>query len=142
MKTLFTLDLVASVLVAAAALIFSTPNAIAQPFAGRAAAALAPVAAQDSTTAQDLTGSWQISWTARDANQRQATMRIKQKGNKLSGDFEGARGSVPLKGTLDGEQVSVTVKLPRRKLTFAGTVDGDKMSGTTERGVAWSATRQ
>lgn len=142
MKALFSLGLVASVLVAAAALIFGTPNAVAQPSAGGAAAALAPAAAQDSTTAQDVNGSWQISWTAKNGNQRQATMRIKQRRNKLSGDFEGARGSVPLKGTLDGDQVSVTVKLPRRQLTFTGTVDGNKMNGTTERGVAWSATRQ
>lgn len=141
MKTLFSLGLVASLLVTAA-LIFGAPNAVAQPFAGRATAALIPAAAQDNPTAPDVSGSWQISWTAKDGNQRQATMQIKQKGNKLSGDFEGARGSVPLKGTLDENHISVTVKLRRRQLTFTGTVDGEKMRGTTERGAGWSATRQ
>lgn len=142
MKVFFSFALTTGVLIAAAALIFGTSNAIAESTGAPAIGISVPASGQDNTAAADLTGSWQISWTANNGEQRQASMQITQKGRKLSGTFEGARGSVPLKGTLDGDQVSVNVKLPRRQLSFTGTVNGDKMSGTTERGVAWSATRQ
>jgi hypothetical protein len=69
-------------------------------------------------------------------------MQIKQDGSKLSGTFESERGSAPLKGSLQGNQVSFSVKLPKRQGSFTGKVDGDKMSGTTEQGTSWTATRQ
>jgi hypothetical protein len=104
--------------------------------------AFAQDAAPDNTAAPNVSGTWQISWTARNGNQRQATMRIKQDGSKLSGKFEGERGSAGLKGSLEGNQITLNVKLPRREASFTGTVDGDKMNGTTEQGVPWSAARQ
>ncbi|HTW80699.1 MAG TPA: hypothetical protein VME23_14225 [Terracidiphilus sp.] len=142
MKAVFSLALTTCLMIAAAALIFGTPSAFAESWGARSAGASAQAVAQDNTASPDATGSWQVSWTGRNGDQRQASMQITQKGSKLSGTFEGARGSVPVKGTLDGNQISLTVKLPRRQLSFAGTLDGDKMSGTTERGVTWSATRQ
>ena len=69
-------------------------------------------------------------------------MQIKQDTGKLSGTFQGERGSASLKGKLEGNQVSFTVKLPRRQVSFTGTIDGGKMSGTTEQGASWTATRQ
>lgn len=94
-----------------------------------------------SSAPTDVSGSWQVSYVGRQGN-RQATLQIKQDGAKLSGSFEAARGSAPLSGKLNGKQVSFTVKMPRRKVSFTGTIDGDKMSGTTEQGTSWSATRQ
>lgn len=99
-------------------------------------------ASSGSSTAPSLSGNWQMSWTGPNGNQRQVAMQLKQDGKKLSGAFEGPRGSVPVKGTCDGSQVSFTVKLPRRQASFTGSVDGDKMSGTTEQGASWTATRQ
>lgn len=114
--------------------------------AARSYAGTPSAPAQDSpstgSTASSLSGNWQMSWTGPNGNQRQVSMQLKQDGKKLSGTFEGPRGSVPLKGTCDGNQVSFTVKLPKRQASFSGTVDGDKMSGTTEQGASWSATRQ
>lgn len=109
--------------------------------------AAAPGGSQQETTkdnnqAPGVSGSWQVSWTAANGNQRQVSMQIKQDGSKLRGTFEGERGSAPLKGSLNGSQVSFNVKLPRRQLSFTGTVDGGKMSGTTEQGASWTATRQ
>jgi hypothetical protein len=141
-KTAISLSLATFLMIAAAALIFGTPAALAESARARNAGSSAQAAAQDDTTAPDLTGSWQVSWTANNGNQRQASMQVTQKGSKLSGSFEGARGSVPLKGTVDGNQVSFKVKMPRRQLSFTGTVNGGKMNGTTDRGVTWSATRQ
>lgn len=98
--------------------------------------------AQDSGASSSVSGNWQLSWTAANGNQRQVTMQVKQDGSKLSGTFEGERGSAPLKGSLKGNQVSFSVKLPRRQASFTGTVDGNKMSGTTAEGASWTATRQ
>jgi hypothetical protein len=69
-------------------------------------------------------------------------MQIKQDGKKLSGSFQGKRGSAPLKGRLSGNQVSFNVKTRKHEASFTGTVNGDKMSGTTEQGASWTATRQ
>jgi hypothetical protein len=99
-------------------------------------------ASSASSTVPNLSGNWQMSWTGRNGNQRQVSMQLKQDGKKLSGTFEAPRGSVPVKGTCNGNQVSFTVKLPKRQASFTGTADGDKMSGTTEQGASWSAIRQ
>lgn len=98
--------------------------------------------ASASNAAPSLTGNWQISWTAANGAQRQGTLQIKQDGKKLSGSFQGERGSVSLKGSSDGNQISFTVKRRKREVSFTGTVNGDKMSGTTEQGTSWTATRQ
>ncbi|SRR5579883_430763 len=127
--------LVAGGTAALAAVLIATPAAL-----------YASAPAQDnssaSSTAPNLTGNWQMSWTGPNGNQRQVSMRLKQDGKKLSGTIEGPRGSVPVNGTCDGNQVSFTTKLPKQQASFSGTVDGDKMSGTTEQGASWSATRQ
>jgi hypothetical protein len=68
-------------------------------------------------------------------------MEIKQDGTKLSGKFQGERGSAAVTGSLDGNQVSLKVRLPRRQVSFSGIVNGDKMNGTTEQGDSWTATR-
>jgi len=98
--------------------------------------------APDSQAAPSLTGSWQVTWTARNGTGRQATLDLKQEGDKLSGSFQGERGSVPIKGSVKGTEITFDVKMPRRKISFSGTVDGDKMSGTTEQGASWTAARQ
>ncbi len=110
-------------------------------FAEAPSAAVQEASSPDSS-ASNLTGQWQVSWTGVNGTQRQVNMQIKQDGKKLSGTFETPRGSVSLKGSCDGNQVSFTVKLPKRQASFTGTVDGDKMSGTTEQGASWTATRQ
>jgi hypothetical protein len=96
----------------------------------------------DSNSSPNVSGSWHLSWAGRDGSQRQATLELKQDGSKLSGTLEAERGSVPVNGTLQANQVSFSIKMPRRQASFTGTIDGDKMSGKTEKGAAWSATRQ
>ena len=98
-------------------------------------------AAKNTSAPADLSGTWQMSWTGQNGAQRQASMEIKQDGSKLSGSFDGQRGTAPLSGKLDGDQVSLTVKVRRHDISFSGTVDGDKMSGPTARGGTWTATR-
>ena len=106
----------------------------------------ASVPIQDNSSASSagpaVAGNWQLSWTSAKGKEQQGTVQIKQEGKKLSGTFEGKRGSAALKGSLQGTQISFSVKMPKGESAFTGTVDGDKMSGTTEEGASWTATRQ
>ena len=136
MKFLRSVSLFACSLLVAGGIVAAT-NSFAEAPSGAA-----QEASSADSSAPNLTGQWQVSWTGVNGTQRQVNMQIKQDGKKLSGTFEGPRGSVPVKGTCDGNQVSFTVKLPRRQESFTGSVDGDKMSGTTEQGASWTATRQ
>jgi len=95
-----------------------------------------------SSNASSIAGNWQVSWTGRDGNAKQGTMRIQQKGSSLTGTFQAPRGSAKLSGNLQGNQVSIAVKAGKRDFSFSGTVDGDNMSGTTNMGSSWSASRQ
>jgi hypothetical protein len=97
--------------------------------------------AQDNGTSS-LSGTWQMSWTNKEGNQKQGTMQLKQDGSKLSGSVRAQRGTFSLGGNLQGDQVSIDVKVPLHKISFTGKVDGTKMSGTTTQGMPWSAIRQ
>jgi hypothetical protein len=99
-------------------------------------------AASTTTAAGTAAGNWQVSWTGRDGSPKQGSMQIQQSGSNLSGTFQGARGSTKLSGNLQGNQISLAIKVGKQQLTMTGTVDGNKMSGTTGKGSAWSATRQ
>jgi hypothetical protein len=83
-----------------------------------------------------------MSWTNKEGNQKQGTMQLKQDGSKLSGSVRAQRGTFSLGGNLQGDQVSIDVKVPLHKISFTGKVDGTKMSGTTAQGMPWSAIRQ
>lgn len=96
---------------------------------------------EQQSAAADLSGSWQVSLSGKRGS-RKATMQLKQDGGKVSGEFQGERGSAPLSGTLNGSDISFTIKMPRREVSFTGTIHGNKMNGTTEQGGSWSATRQ
>ncbi len=142
MKFISSIPLFISALVLAGGGISGASNAIAAE-AGTVIASPAPQdSAQEGHAAPNLSGNWQMSWTAGNGSQRQVTMEMKQDGNKLSGKFETERGSASLQGSLEGNQVSFSVQMPRRQASFTGTVDGDKMSGKTEQGASWTATRQ
>jgi hypothetical protein len=108
-----------------------------------AAVSTAPTqdAAQNSSAAT-ASGNWQVSWTNQDGDAKQASMQIAQDGSSLSGTFQAPRGSAKLTGSLQGNQVSIDVKAGGRQISLTGTLDGDKMSGTTAQGKPWTATRQ
>lgn len=105
------------------------------------ASAVAQDAAEDSGAAT-VSGAWQISFADMNGNPRQATLQIEQDGSRLSGTFQGECGSAPLSGSLQGNQMSLTAKARGREISFTGTVDGNKMSGTTGQGKDWTAARQ
>lgn len=69
---------------------------------------------------------------------RDATAEFTSAGSELSGNFGGAAGSTPLTGSIDGNDVNwaATVNGPmgQMELKFAGTLDGDALSGTVAFG--------
>lgn|GEM_PF-3372560 len=104
--------------------------------------AIMGAAGQDSNSSS-VAGTWQLSFTDPQGTARQASLQLQQDGGKISGTFQGQRGSGAVSGTIQGNQISMTVKgRGGREISFSGTVDGGKMSGTSAQGAAWSATRQ
>jgi hypothetical protein len=89
--------------------------------------------AQDQSSSTSVAGNWQMSWQGRQGTQ-QGTLQLQQDGSKLTGTLEGPRGSAPITGNLDGNNVSFQAELKGRRgsitLAFTGTLDGDKMNGT------------
>jgi invasion protein IalB len=101
-------------------------------------AAAAPVA---QTESPNLTGNWQLSCTGRKGQTRQAALQIQQDGSKLSGTISvGSGRSGALNGTIQGTQVSFSA--PGGKLTFTGTVNGNTMTGQSQKGRSCSVIRQ
>lgn len=139
MKRFLSNSILAAALFVASIGTVSTLMTHASPIASAAAAGMY---GQDSSAAS-VAGSWQISFTDLQGNQRQASLQLQQAGAKISGTFQGQRGSGAISGTMQDNQVSMTVKgRGGREMTFSGTLDGNKMSGTTAQGSSWSATRQ
>lgn len=135
----------ATLLMSALALVagcVGAPKVVAPDPGTTAAGEPAGDAAQEGGAVSDVAGNWQASWTAADGSHRQGAMLLKQNGSELSGSFQGKRGSASLKGSLRGNQVSLTMQLPRGPVSLTGTIDGDKMSGTTDQGVSWTAIRE
>jgi hypothetical protein len=117
--------------------------------------ALGQDAQSNQSQSTNIGGAWQLSMQGRDGSQ-QATMQLQQDGSKLSGTFQGPRGSSPLTGSVDGNNISFNVQMQGRRgamtLAFTGTIDGNKMSGTLQPqggregqgggSRSWSAVRQ
>lgn len=97
--------------------------------------------AQDAA-ASDLSGSWQLTFTDPTGTTRPATLQIKQSGTQLSGTFQGKRGSAGLTGSNSDNHVTIAIASHGRSITLTGTLEGNKMSGTSADGGPWSATRQ
>jgi hypothetical protein len=76
-------------------------------------------------------------------------LTFKQDGEKITGTYEGRYGASSLEGTVKDKAIQFVVTMIAEGTqtigTFAGTVEGDKMSGTvTFEGAGdgtWSATR-
>ncbi len=78
-------------------------------------------------------GAWQVSVVTERGSFDQ-TLTIQQDGGKIKGTLSGRRGDSPIEGTVDGANISFTVKrdTPNGAMTidYTGTEDGDSMTGT------------
>ncbi len=88
-------------------------------------------------------GNWNITMQS-PMGAREVKADLKADGGALSGNFQGAQGSAPVTGTIEGDAVAfaATVQGPmgEMELKFDGTVDGDNMSGNVAFGAFGSGT--
>jgi hypothetical protein len=89
-----------------------------------------------------VTGRWQLSWRGRIGTE-QAILAMRSHGQALGGSFDGAHGSLPLSGSLQGTRVSFTVDFPgppAYRILFSGVVQADRIEGKAQpQGVDGSA---
>ncbi len=107
---------------------------------------LAQNSAQSNGKSASVAGAWRLSSQTRHGKTMSATLQIQQDDSKLSGAAEIEGDSKPLTGSVHGDQVSFTISvqtwLGAKSITFKGTVEGDRMSGSNSGGRSWTATRQ
>jgi len=94
--------------------------------------ALAPAAAQ-----ADAAGEWMVSF-ATPSGPAEFTMYVSQEGTRLTGRLKSDAGEFPLRGTVNGDGVTITWTLPDAgrllDVTFTAKINGDEMSGTAKLG--------
>lgn len=140
MKRTFLVSAIAAIIAATGVVIPAAPKAIAETPSSDATA-LVQDASQPAGETASVGGKWLLSWQGRKKS-RQATLNIQQDGSKLAGTCVERGGSEPLSGSVQGNQVSISVDGEKRSISFTGTVDGKRMSGTTGDGVSWTARRK
>jgi len=97
---------------------------------------------QAATSAQ-VAGKWQMTMESPHGVVK-GPFKVEQDDGKLTISFDAeAFGKLSGTGSVDGNKVSFSLTVPNgpQEFGFSGTVDGSKMTGTTEMGGAWSATR-
>lgn len=104
----------------------------------------AGVYAQDaSKKTVDVTGVWESSVES-SMGTTSSTATYKQEGETLTGTHAGQFGEFALKGTVKGTaisyQLTIAVQGQQIVVTYAGTVDGDKITGTADIGGMGSGT--
>jgi hypothetical protein len=92
--------------------------------------------------AEGVAGHWQVSLDTPHGAMK-GGLEFKQEGSKITGklNLEGM-DAFDLKGTVDGAKIAFDLEMPDNQGTvkFTGTLNGDKITGTTEHG-GWTATR-
>jgi len=126
------------------------PSAITDALTPSSSNALARVAtqessAQDSNATASVSGIWLMTWTNEKGDTRHATLDIQQEGEALSGaaNLQGGpkSGTFRLSGSVRGNRIALSVKAYWHHVSFTGTIDGSKMSGSTRDGRPWLATK-
>ena len=121
----------------------ATTDAISSPFPTM----LLQAAVEGSESLSETTsGIWLMTWTNKEKEIRHAKLQLQMNGETLSGTakLEGGpiKRSFPLTGDVQENRISFSVKVYGRLVSFAGTVNGNKMSGTTKESAPWLAAHQ
>src|SRR3954470_15065764 len=85
----------------------------------------------------DAAGEWTVSF-ATPSGPAEFTMYVNQEGTRLTGRLTSDAGEFPLRGTVDGDSVTISWSLPDGgrllDVTFTAKINGDQMSGTAKLG--------
>jgi hypothetical protein len=84
-----------------------------------------------SALAADASGIWAVTIDA-PTGAVDATLTLKQDGEKLTGTFTNARGETPLTGTMKGDDLSVSISAPVGTLVITAKVTEGKMEGSLD----------
>jgi hypothetical protein len=96
-----------------------------------AVAAILPLLAT-AADQQDVTGTWTMTVeTAMGSGS--PTFTLAQEGETVTGTYEGYFGEVPVAGTIEGDEVTLSIEVTAQgqdmEIDYVGTVDGDTMTG-------------
>jgi len=107
-----------------------------------AAATLVPLPAT-AADQPDVTGTWTMNVETPQGS-GSPTFTLTQEGKDVTGTYEGYFGEAPVTGTIDGNEVTLSIEVTAQgqdvKVDYIGTVDGDTMSGEVVFGEFGEAT--
>lgn len=92
-----------------------------------------------------IAGNWEM---AMDSPHGKLTgpLTLQQDGAHITGTYETEHtGKLPIRGSVDGDKITFSMEAPggQMTITFEGTLDGDRLSGTTKPlNGEWSAVRK
>jgi len=100
------------------------------------------LAATASAAEPSLAGSWQLE-IASPQGTRTPTMLLTQSGSQVTGTYKSSRGEVPISGTMQGNEFSLTVKISTQNDTlvveYKGRLEGDALTGRVMMGARGEA---
>ena len=89
-----------------------------------------------------LAGSWQLE-IASPQGKRTPTMMLSQNGTQVTGTYKSSRGEVPISGTMNGNEFSLTVKISTQNdslvVEYKGHLEGDALNGRVMMGTRGEA---
>jgi len=81
--------------------------------------------------AATITGTWNVKldYQGQGGN---ATLVLRQDGDKLTGDYSGPRGDAEVTGTIDGRKIELELDTPDSEIFYHGrlSTDGTRIDGT------------
>jgi hypothetical protein len=101
-----------------------------------AGAASSAEVAGSSAAIADMTGTWDFT-VQTDQGSGTPVFRLKQEGEKISGDYKGQLGEAPVTGEISGQDVSLqfTVNVGESvAVVYSGKWDGESFKGTVKLG--------
>jgi hypothetical protein len=85
----------------------------------------------------DVAGNWRVEFVV-PTGEVAVNMTINQSGRSLTGRVINEDGEFPLKGTIDGDQITVSWTVPEQgepmEIVMRGTVSGETIDGTARLG--------
>lgn len=88
-----------------------------------------------SAFAADVSGAWALTFNSPQGN-AEATLTLKQSGDKVTGTYKGPRNTAPVSGTLSGDNLKLTATIDAAgqsvTLVFTAKVAGDKIDGSID----------
>jgi hypothetical protein len=87
----------------------------------------------------DVGGEWNVTFTG-PQGPAEYTMYVAQEGTRLTGRMTSPSGEFPLRGSVEDSRFRIVWSLPDNgrmlEITFVGTVEGERLSGTARLGSA------